>query len=306
MTATVLAETSITGLPSASGIELIGPVAYVVSDDAPLVYLLDAATLLVVGQVRLYESTEFGSGRIPKSTKADVEALTALTWPSGEVGVLAMGSGSTPARESGWFLSVAGGAAQPVGLAPLYALLRACLPVGARLNVEAAASTDAELLLFQRSLGAGNAALMFRLPLQATLQFLTSGGAAPAVAAPQLFELPTIDGLAAGFSGATFVQGQLFVSASVEATDDAVLDGRVLGSFIGVLDEQHNAVDFARLEWADGRAYIGKVEGLAVRRTLGLGRWELLLVTDDDAGGSTAVVAEIATGPQELAADYGS
>ncbi|ALW86522.1 hypothetical protein AUC43_16390 [Hymenobacter sedentarius] len=294
MTATVLAETSIAGLPSASGIELIGPVAYVISDDAPFVYLLDAATLAVTGQVRLFESAEFGSGRIPKKTKADAEALTALTWPDGAAGVLVLGSGSTPLRETGWFVPVAGGAAQPVALAPLYALLRAHLPAGARLNVEAAASSDTELLLFQRTTEVANGALMFRLPLAATLQFLACGGPAPGVAAPLSFELPHINGRPAGFSGASFVHERLFVSASVEETKDSVLDGQVLGSFIGVLDEQHTAATFARLVWADGRAYIGKVEGLAVRRTLEPNRWELLLVTDDDAGGSTAVVAEVA------------
>jgi hypothetical protein len=106
--------------------------------------------------------------------------------------------------------------------------------------------------------------------------------------------LPHINGRAAGFSGATFVQDRLFVSASVEDTNDAVLDGAVLGSFVGVLDGPQRAATFARLRWADGRDYLGKVEGLAVRRTLGTGRWEVLLVTDDDAGGSTAAVAEVA------------
>ncbi|MBD2767589.1 hypothetical protein IC235_06755 [Hymenobacter sp. BT664] len=294
MTATVLSETTIPGLPSASGIELIGPVAYVVSDDAPFVYLLDAATLAVLGQVRLFESSEFSSGRLPKSTKADVEALTALTWPDGRAGVLALGSGSTPMRENGWFVPVSGDPPQRVGLAPLYALLRPHLPAGATLNLEAAAANAAELLLFQRTVEVAHGALLFRLPLAATLQFLAGTGAAPAVAAPQRFELPHLNGRSAGFSGATFVREQLFVSASVEDTADAVLDGAVLGSFVGVLDGPHRPPTFARLSWADGRDYLGKVEGLAVRRPLGAGRWELLLVTDDDAGGSTAVVAEVA------------
>ena len=90
MTATILSENPIPGLPSASGIELIGPVAYVISDDAPFVYLLDAATLALLAKVKLFESAEFGTGRIPKSTKPDLEAMTALTWPNGQAGVLAL------------------------------------------------------------------------------------------------------------------------------------------------------------------------------------------------------------------------
>ena len=293
MTATILSETPIIGLPSASGIELIGPVAYVIGDDAPFVYLLDAVTLAVLAQVRLFQSPEFGTGRLPKSTKPDLEALTALTWPNGQAGVLAMGSGSTPARETGWFVPVAGGAPTPVRLAPLYALLRAWLAPGAVLNLEAAATSATEMLLFQRTVGPTAGALLFRLPLAATLRFLAGQAPAPAVARPQLFLVPVIDGRPAGFSGATFVDDRLFVTASVEDTADAVLDGPVLGSFVGILNIEQKTGTFARLAWADGRAYRGKVEGLALRRQLAAGHFELLLVTDDDAGGSTALVAEV-------------
>ncbi|OGX81437.1 hypothetical protein BEN47_05675 [Hymenobacter lapidarius] len=194
MTATILSEDTIPGLPSASGIEVIGPVAYVVSDDAPFVYLLDATTLVVLAQVQLFKSMEFGLGRIPKSTKPDLEALTALTWPTGQAGVLAMGSGSTPARENGWFLPVSGGDPVLVGLASLYALLRAQLAPGAVLNVEAAATSATELLLFQRTVGATGGALLFRLPLAATLRFLAGQAPAPAVAGRSCFPFPPSTG----------------------------------------------------------------------------------------------------------------
>ncbi|HEX8330123.1 MAG TPA: hypothetical protein VF629_21485 [Hymenobacter sp.] len=293
MIATIRSETALPALPSASGIEIIGPVAYVISDDAPFVYLLDATTLAALAQVRLFETAEFGTGRIPKTSKPDIEALTALTWPTGQAGVLALGSGSTPARERGWFLPISGGAPQEVALGPLYALLRPLLPQGAGFNVEAAATTATELLLFQRTVGVANGAVLFRLPLVATLQFLTGRGAAPTSPKAQPFSLPQLEGRPAGFSGAAFVEGQLFVTASVEDTADAVLDGAVLGSYVGLVNLAAQTATFARLAWADGRAYHGKVEGLAVRRTLSAGHWELLLVTDDDAGGSTAVVAEV-------------
>ncbi|MBF9237871.1 hypothetical protein I2I05_10740 [Hymenobacter sp. BT683] len=296
MTATILSENPIPGLPSASGIELIGPVAYVISDDAPFVYLLDAATLALLAQVRLFESAEFGTGRIPKSSKPDVEALTALTWPTGQAGVLVLGSGSTPTRQTGWFVPVSGVTPLRVNLAPLYELLRAQLPAGAVVNIEAAATTAAELLLFQRTVGKVEGALLFRLPLADCLQFLAGVGKAPTVKAPRQFPVPYINNRAAGFSGATFVQEQLFVTASVEDTEDAVLDGAVLGSFVGVVSGAAQQATFVRLAWPDGRPYLGKVEGIAVRRTLGPRHWEVLLVTDDDAGGSTAVVAEINTG----------
>ena len=297
MTATILSEEAIPGLPSASGVEIIGETTYVIGDDSPFLYQLAAATLVLTGRVPLFATDPDGPARLPKSDKPDLECMAALCWPDGCAGLLLLGSGSRPNRARGWFVPTEEARPTPevLNLAPLYALLQPHLPTGAVLNLEAAATSATELLLFQRTVGRADAALLFCLPLAATLAFVVGGSETnePTVR-PAAFELPSIDGCPAGFSGATFVDDLLFVTASVEDTHDAVLDGRVLGSFVGVVDLTAGTAVFARLAWADGRAYHGKVEGLAVRRALGPGRWELLLVTDDDAGGSTAVVAELA------------
>ncbi|GAB3635298.1 hypothetical protein GCM10027422_08880 [Hymenobacter arcticus] len=302
MTATILSEAVLPQLPSASGVEIIGPMAYLVSDDAPFLYQLDAATLAPMGQVQLFETSDFGTGRIPKTAKPDLESMAAVVSPTGAAGLLLCGSGSRPNRETGYFvgLPAAGAPAsaeprfvQHLDLSGLYAQLRAQLPAGATLNIEATAATATELLLLQRTVG-GGPALLFVLPLDATLAHLFE----PRWPAPEptrvlSFALPALDGHVAGFSGATYVAGLLLVTASVEATADAVADGAVLGSFVGVVDLATQTATFARLTWADGRAYLGKVEGLAVRRTHGPGWLELLLVTDDDLGGSTALVADV-------------
>ena len=298
MTVAIRSEMPIPGLPSASGIEIIGDTAYVIGDDSAFLHLLDAGTLAPTGSVRLFASDVDGPARIPKREKPDLECMAALCWPDGRPGLLLLGSGSLENRARGWFVPTAAGSAaapEALDLAPLYALLRPHLPAGVVLNLEAAATSATELLLCQRTVGRADAALLFRLPLAASLAFvLNSPAAQPPAVQTLLFQLPSIDGHPAGFSGATFAEGRLLVTASVEDTADAVLDGAVLGSFIGVVNLEAQTADFARLAWAEGRAYLGKVEGLAVRRTLGVGHWELLLVTDDDAGGSTAVVAEVA------------
>ncbi|MET4073669.1 hypothetical protein [Hymenobacter sp. UYCo722] len=295
MTATILSENPLAGLPSASGVEIIGPVAYIIGDDSPVLYQLDAATLAQTGRIALFEAAaDFASGRMPKPVKPDLEGMVALTWPDGRPGLLLLGSGSQPNRARGWFVPIENLVPEAVDLARLYAQLAAQLPAGVVLNLEAAATTATELLLFQRTVGRTDAALLFVLPLAETLAFLTNATATNPPAVHQLvLELPLIDGCPAGFSGATFADGRLFVSASVEDTDDAVLDGTMLGSFVGVVDVAAGTATLARLAWADGRPYFGKVEGLAVRRQLADGHFELLLVTDDDAGGSTAATAHL-------------
>jgi hypothetical protein len=294
MTATVLSEAAIPHLPSASGVEIIGNTAYIIGDDSPWLYLLDAATLASLGEVQLFDTASFTAGRIPKADKPDLECTVALAWPDKSTGVLVLGSGSRPLREVGWFVpATEASMPQKVDLAPLYALLRQHLPAGVGvLNLEAAAATDNELLLFQRTVGRSDAAGLFRLPLAATLHFLVEPVATPPAVEIAWFNLPEIDGCPAGFSGATLIDNQLFVTASVENTLSAVLDGAVLGSFVGVVNLQTLTATFARLAWSDGRLYRGKVEGIAVRQSEA-SQVELLLVTDDDAGGSTAVMARL-------------
>ncbi len=295
MTATILSENQIPGLPSASGVEIIGPVAYVIGDDSPVLYQLDAATLAPTGRIPLFEAgAAFATGRLPKPDKPDLECMAALSWPDGRAGLLLLGSGSRPNRARGWFVPIENPVPEAVDFTALYARLAARLPVGVALNLEAAATTATELLLFQRTVGRADAALLFVLPLAETLVFLLNPtGVNPPAVHQLVFALPLIAGCPAGFSGATFVDGQLLVSASVEDTADAVLDGAVLGSFVGRVDVAAGTATFARLAWADGRPYCGKVEGLAVRRQVAPGQFELLLVTDDDAGGSTAATAHL-------------
>lgn len=296
MTATVLSETILPQLPSASGVEIIGATAYIVSDDAPYLYRLDAATLAAAPPLRLFESAEFGSGRIPKATKPDLESMAAVPGPDGTPSLLLFGSGSGPRRCRGYLvsqLSAATPQVQPLDLTALYQHLG--LPAAVQLNIEAAATTATELLLLQRTVGGGPCYLL-SLPLADTLVHLQAPGTPPPAPTRCLpLPLPVLDGWAAGLSGATFLNGRLYVTASVEATADAVLDGTVLGSFVGCLDLATATATFARLLWADGRPYLGKVEGLAVRRQLPE-TLELLLVTDDDQGGSTALHAVLREG----------
>lgn len=301
MQASILRQLELPNLPSASGVEIVGNMVYIIGDDSPYLYCFASHDLAAGQQISLFETAHFSSGRIPKDIKADLECLTALTTASGQTGLLVFGSGATAARENGYWVPLAkqGGAAAtvyPVGLGPLYARLRELLPAGVTLNLEAAAATDTELLLFQRTMGSSASNLVLRLPLEQALAHLLEHQAALPAVRPQHYQLPAVHGKPAGFSGATVFDNRLFVTASVEDTTDAVLDGEVLGSFVGVLnlDQPANSVAvFAQLELPGHQPYRGKVESVAVRRALGPGRYELLLVTDDDQGGSTAVVVEV-------------
>lgn len=287
-------------LPSASGIEIVGDTAYVVSDDAPFLYSFRAADLAPNQPVRLFETAHFSSGRIPKDLKPDLEAMAYLSaTATAPGGLLLAGSGATAARETGFWVADAaapGGSATvyPVVLGALYRALRAELPPGQLLNLEALAATTEHLWLFQRPVGTTAGRVCFRVPLGTARAALQPPYPVPPTRRPLPYRVPDLDGQPGGLSGATFFDDRLFVTASVEVTTDPVRDGEVLGSFVGLLDPA-KLLDghFAQLAWPDGRPFREKVEGVAVRHRLGPGRYELLLVTDDDRGGSTVLVVEV-------------
>jgi hypothetical protein len=302
--ATIQREIALPKLPSASGIEVVGNTAYVIGDDAPLLYCFDARALTPGPPLTLFETTHFSSGRIPKHLKPDLECLTAVRTGDGETGLLALGSGATAEREVGFWVTLGPGTpptttVYPLSLTPLYAQLKGLLPAGLQLNLEAAATTADALLLMQRSVGSAAGNLVFSCPLQPTLDFIRHRSAQAPRIAVQRYELPSIAGKPAGLSGATVYEGQLFVTASVEDTTDPVADGEVLGSFVGVLplpgggQKATQSSRLVQLVQPGGAPYRGKVESITVRQVLGPGRYELLLVTDDDQGGSTAVVVEL-------------
>ncbi|UOR03837.1 hypothetical protein MUN82_12860 [Hymenobacter aerilatus] len=293
MQATILRELELP-LPSASGVELVGEQAYIIGDDSPLLYQLNATSLVAGQPTTLFETAHFSTGRIPKAEKPDLECLTTLTLPTGESGLLAFGSGSASTREIGFWVPLLHGSATvyPLALGPLYKLLRARLPADTSLNLEAAAATAAELWLFQRGIGVGAQNVVFRLPLGPALDFIRLRTAQPPAIHQQVLQLPTVAGHAAGLSGATWYDGRLFVTASAEDTLDPVADGAVLGSLVGMAEAGKDP-RWVPLVQPNGQPYLRKVEGVAVRRRLGRGHYELLLVTDDDAGGSTALVATL-------------
>ncbi|OUJ72456.1 DUF6929 family protein [Hymenobacter crusticola] len=305
MRATILRQLELPNLPSASGVEVVGDRAYIIGDDSPFLYCLDVHSFAAGAPVTLFETAHFSTGRIPKDLKLDLESMTVVPGSNGETNLLLFGSGATSARENGFWVELtadgrAAATVYPVSLAGLYAALRAALPAGITLNLEAAAATQTELLLFQRTVGSTAGNLVFHLPLLPTLEYLRHRQTQVPPVQTQFYLLPAIEGKPAGFSGATVFQDTLFITASVEDTGDAVADGTVLGSFIGILPSTESAsrtapinLPLTQLVLPNGNPYRGKVESVAVRHVMRPGQYELLLVTDDDAGGSTAVVVEV-------------
>jgi hypothetical protein len=138
----------------------------------------------------------------------------------------------------------------------LYAQIRHAL--GSAPSIEGAARVRDELWLFHRgNTGAkdpGPAVLRFKT---AAVKASLDGGPAPPLLAVELYTLGEI-GLPLGFTDATAVGDRVFYVAAAEASANAIEDGTVLGSQLGVIDAR--GVRAAPL-LVDGKAV--KVEGIA-------------------------------------------
>jgi len=305
MQATIISKKLFPDIPSASGMELIGDKLYVIGDDSPYLYILNRASLQLEDKIELFKTNLFVTGRIPKAFKPDLEALTKVEI-NNITYLAAFGSGSAPTRTPCYLISLPITNATPVkvqeySLKELYGVMQQEREQSGDnlLNLEAASTHEDQLFLFQRSVQK-EANILYRYNLSAFLQHLHE----PATPLPPYekipFRLPQLAGLDARFSGAVSFKDKLFVTASVENTNDAILDGEVLGSFVGwvpladiTASDQPIMLRTGLILEPDGQTYQGKVESLVITGRTDANTYQALAFTDNDNGESELLTLEI-------------
>ncbi|WP_420127695.1 DUF6929 family protein [Longimicrobium sp.] len=291
-----------------SGLAWIGGVLAVMQDDANFVALVDPATglcravTLPAGEGGL---RQFDDERGNKRFKLDLEACVAVPDECGGPSLLAFGSGSAALRER--VLRVTG-AAGPEPLVEIrealtfYARLRETLEfAGSELNVEGAVWRDGHILLLNRGNGA---AVDGRLPVDAICQvdwaalraYLDGSSVHPAPGPRNVvqYALGEIDGSMLTFTDAAAFGDSLIYTATAEASPNAVDDGPVAGSAVGIIGAD-GAARFADLQDAAGGRFDGKVEGIARGSRPGT----LYVVVDRDDPHRPSELCEV-----ELAGDW--
>ncbi len=214
---------------------------------------------------------QFDDDRGNKAHKFDLEACVAVE-REGETVLLALGSGSSSRRERvalirGWEREHP--EVSLVHLPRLYDALRdARRFAGTELNVEGAVFLGDRLRLFGRGNGAsrdGDAAANATCDLDwtALLAHLDAPDhrPPPRPAAVMRYDLGHLDGVALGFTDAACWRDVLLYSAAAEDSPDAVQDGPVTGSVIGVIASD-GRTRWAPLAEPSGERFTGKVEGV--------------------------------------------
>lgn len=259
---------------AASGLAWWGERLAIAQDDASFIALYDPATrrvdhldLPATGGRRQFDDLHGN-----KSAKLDLEAIAAT--PDG--GLLAFGSGSKPVRD---VVVRIGPPARPavevMRLPGLFGRLRRWKALGSELNIEGArVLPDGGARLFQRGNGAG-VKVDATVDVRALLDPWTTLG--PAVR----YDLGHVNGVRLTFTDAAPApDGHTLYLASAEDSPDAVRDGPVAGSVVGVIDAAGNA----RCAPLHGS---WKLEGIALDRTR---RDRVYLVADPDDPARPAVL----------------
>lgn len=284
MKITVFSHIHLQNIPSGSGITKLGDRYYVIGDDSPYLFSLNEE-FKVISKTRLVDLDYSSDQRITKSEKPDFEALEMI----GTNEMVVFGSGSkSPQRDI--FIRIV--LEEPMviekyDITDLYDKLRN-LPVfsDSELNIEATAFRHNQILLFNRR---KNLIMQFEYPH--LLAYIRGERTFPTPEIREFF-LPKINGIEAGFSGATVLESEakIIFTASVEDTDNAYDDGEILGSFIGMIDLSNDQLagsyDYCPIPNTEVNL---KVESVTVEEEISSGKTRVVLITDDDLGNSILI-----------------
>lgn len=291
MNFTLQQKQTLNGIPSASGIIHWNGELYVIGDNSAWLYQLDTAFEVKQKQILLEGISD---SILPKLSKPDFEAMTKCK-VEGKTELLIFGSGSkSPNRDilvrvqnKGPFQT------KTYDLSNFYENLRTSTKMeGHLLNIEAAATKDDDLFLFNRENN-----IMWKLSIKGFIAFLEDGKNIPDLTIYQI-NLPKLNTLQIKISGATEVVGSnlLIFTASVEDTPNPIDDGEVLGSYLGIisLDDVMDGYSPKFLPITNNNQYIPiKVESVEVLQSNGNRQLQLVMVTDSDGGESELLIGEL-------------
>ena len=267
--------------PSSSGIEFYNDHVYLVGDDANDILVLDKRWH-EHQRINLFSHTEH---RIPKSTKSDLEATTIVN--INEIpNLLVLGSGSKEQhRNKGLLVDLVSGNISDFDLSVFYQRLKES---GIEdLNVEAAATVEDLLVLGNR----GNKKHPGNQLIITSPEFWT---------AQEQVEIRTInldlgENATMGLSGLAYSleNDVLIFTASTEDTGDAVEDGAIGDSYIGVIENAYRKMyrkrakinDQLSLPSANEGFHGYKMESVCIQSEK-RGKMKLHMVADNDHGES--------------------
>jgi hypothetical protein len=283
-------QLTLLNIPSASGIENDGESLWVIGDDSPFIFQMNKEY-----QIKNKYTISKGftieqlNATISKDEKKDFEAMTLINWED-EKCIFLFGSGSkSPQRNDGLLISLQGNVIETFDLSAFYELIQKDAKLDEEdFNIEAAAILEDKLYLFNRGKNK-----LISMKTEHFIEYI-NGKKASIKIKENTIELPSLNGVKAGFSGATIdvENKRILFSASVENTSNWVDDGAVYGSYIGIIVpselQHHYTPECALLE--KDKTLLIKVESLTIIES-SKEKTKIVAVTDSD--GSVSKLLEV-------------
>lgn len=264
-------------VPSASGIVKFKEDFYVIGDDSPYLFKIDS-NFSLLSKTAIYSSKKLQGNNIPKFHKPDFEAMEMIS----ETEILVFGSGSkSPERDVCLMVEISEKILyEEFDISLFYNHLRNLeIMRGYELDIEGLAVKNEMLFLFNRGRN-----IIFSFSLIDFIAYCKTGTNFP-LPKTKLFSLPRINGLEAGFSGATtFKDKPYFIfTAAVEDAPNAYDDGDILGSFLGILEMKNGEFeDNFLIQQIPNPEFPLKVESVIIDKVISETETNLVLVTDND------------------------
>lgn len=234
---------------AASALAIEGGTTFVLQDDALYLGAIQGERVDGIAMPRVAGARRFEEALENRLAKPDFESCIAL---DGEL--FAFGSGSSERRE--WIYERRAGVQDVTHAPAFFGALRGAL--GA-LNVEGAAIVGDELWLCHRgNTSAEDGPAIAKVPLSDVGRALSN--LPPTSITVERCDLGQVAGVRLGFTDATSHGRHTLIACAAEASPDAIADGAVVGSRIGVLDGE--LIRCAEVVGLDGAPI--KLEGLAL------------------------------------------
>ncbi len=246
-------------ISAASGLVVHDNKILVISDDENFIGIYNFESQTGQKSV-LFQEVLPNDKLLRKKQKGDFEALVHLTHLKK---LLVIPSGSTTNRMRGALLFENGDFAQEISFAPLYKILGEQIK---EINIEGGIAFDDELWLFQRGNGVENKNALIFLNLT---DFLNASPLNPCILDVSLGNFHQVP---LSFTDATKAEHVILFLAVAEDSQSTYLDGTVVGSVLGVMNQSGEILDTMTLDTNS------KLEGLSYNA---LNKC-FYVVTDDD------------------------
>ena len=298
MKISIIRKARLDDIASASGVEVVDGMIYILSDDSSFLYKIKH-DLTLLDKIPLYTSTAKNPEHIPKPDKVDLECMGQFTI-NGYKHLLLMGSGSkSPQRDKGFLVKLPTNYSRKhivweIDLTMLYALLRSHegITLNGKINVEGLAFGTDKVYLLNRANPSGSQNVVLGFTKEEFIEYVQ--GHSDGVPFPSIHPifLPELSNVMMGFSGADFYDNHFWFTCAAEDTDNAYDDGVVKGCMMGLLTlKQENNGRFLeeriQLEQIssfmdEGQLFSGKIESVSVYELDQKGHYTALAVTDND------------------------